>query len=338
MSARVTRTSVVSVTGPAVSAGRGYLFVSAGAVCWGTGGAAGLLLSRYSGLEPLAVAAYRLLVGGTLVVLAIAAVSWVTGRRHGLPRGRSAWVRVGVVGALSALYQSCYFAAVAATSVSLATLVTLGGAPLMVVAAETVRRRRRPDAAVIVAMTLAVVGLALLVGRPADVPAGGGLAVGVVLALISAAGFATIALVSSRRPVPGLAAVPLTGFAFVFGGVLLTPVAAMTADLGFAVRTPTVALVVYLGLVPTALAYGLFFSGVRAVGAGPASLLALIEPITAAVIGAVVLGESLGVPGVVGGLLVATAVVLARPHPATISRRPGPRPERSEVSPEGRGS
>lgn len=305
--------------GSAMASRTGLVLVSLGAVCWGTGGVAGVLLSRQSDLEPLAVAAFRLLVGGSVVVLGLLGAAMVRGRRVRLPRGRTAWRRIAAVGALSAVYQSCYFAAVALTSVSVATLVTLGSAPLMVVTAETILTRQRPRRAVIIALALAVAGLLLLVGRPDQVAAAGGggasVAVGVGLALTSAAGFATITLLGIR-PVPGLTAVPLTGFAFTFGGILLAPVALVTGTLAFDVTTPNVALVVFLGLIPTATAYGLFFSGVRAVGAGPASLLSLLEPITAAVLGWAVLDESLGGVGVIGAALVAAAVVLARPRPA----------------------
>ena len=68
----------------------------------------------------------------------------------------------------------------------------------------------------------------------------------------------------------------------------------------------------YLGVVPTATAYALYFRGLRSVGASVAALVALLEPLTAAVLGAVVLDERLGVAGVAGAVLVAAAVVVAR--------------------------
>src|SRR3712207_7061447 len=49
----------------------------------------------------------------------------------------------------------------------------------------------------------------------------------------------------------------------------------------------------YLGVVPTALAYGLFFAGLARIRATTASVVALVEPVTAALIGVLVLGERL---------------------------------------------
>lgn len=89
----------------------------------GTGGLIGTLFGQAAGLSALSVAAYRLLAGGGLIVVFLA----LTGRQW--PTGRAAWTRIVVNGLLSAPFQSCYFAAISLTSVSLATLVTIGGTP-----------------------------------------------------------------------------------------------------------------------------------------------------------------------------------------------------------------
>src|SRR4029077_5929195 len=68
--------------------------------------------------------------GGALIVVFLT----VTGRRW--PAGRAAWARIAVIGLLAALFPRCSFLAVSLTSVSLATLVTIGSSPVLVLAAE----------------------------------------------------------------------------------------------------------------------------------------------------------------------------------------------------------
>jgi drug/metabolite transporter, DME family len=80
---------------------RHRLFLVLAGLLWGTGGLTGSLLGRTAGLSPVAVAAYRLTAGGVL---------------------------------------SCYFAAVSLTSVSLATLITIGSAPVIVQGASRLLR------------------------------------------------------------------------------------------------------------------------------------------------------------------------------------------------------
>jgi DME family drug/metabolite transporter len=101
--------------------------------------------------------------------------------------------------------------------------------------------------------------------------------------------------------------VPTTTAGFAAGAVLLTPVA-LFAGLDLTTDPLSLALLLYLGLVPTALAYGLFFTGVRVVPAAVASIVTLLEPLTATALATALLGERLAPTALVGGLLMLGAV------------------------------
>jgi DME family drug/metabolite transporter len=280
-----------------------FCVVAAG-LLWGTGGLTGALLGQVAELHPLAIATYRL-AGGGLSLLAVLACA---GRLPRLPR--RALPRVLTVGALTAMYQACYFAAVALTDLAVATLITLGAAPVLVIAAEVVMHRRRPSSASLIAIGLAVLGLGLLVGVP-GVAGGGALIAGALLAVASASGFAALTLLG-RRPVAGLDASATIGYGFASGAVLLALVTWPTVGLGFAPTAASVGLLLYLGWVPTALAYALFFTGLlRGVTASSAAVVAVLEPLTATVLGVLVLGARLGVPELAGGGLLCAAVLVA---------------------------
>ncbi len=301
------RSSFRASPGPARVSARGDLWrVVAAGLLWGTGGLTGALLAHAGSLHPLAIAAYRLAAGGLLVLAVLAC----TGRLR-LP-GRSWLRRVLTVGVLAALYQACYFASVALTSVGLATMVTLGSAPVLVLAAEALRYRRRPDRASCIAIVLAVLGLAVLLGLPlsGDAATAGGVGLGGLLAVVSAAGFAGITLLG-RRPVEGLDGPATVGLGFTVGAVLLGSVCAATVGLGFTPTPTTIGLLVYLGAVPTALAYALYFAGLRGVPAASATVVAVLEPLTASVLGSLVLGERLGPAGMAGAALLCLAVLVA---------------------------
>jgi DME family drug/metabolite transporter len=278
-----------------------YLVLSG--LLWGTGGLIGTLFGRAAGLSALSVAAYRLLAGGGLIV----AFLTLTGSRR--PAGRAAWTRIAVTGLLSALFQSCYFAAIALTSVSLATLVTIGGTPVIVAVVEHVRGRRALDRAGTITIALALAGLGLLVGRP-----GGGFSetaalASAGLALLSAVGFAAVTLLGAS-PVTGLDELALNGFAFSLGGMALLPLAAILGGgLGFRPGLASAGLLAALGIGPTAVAYTLYFRGLRTAAASTAALLALIEPLTAAVLAALVLGNRLSATGIAGAIMLLAAVV-----------------------------
>jgi drug/metabolite transporter, DME family len=286
-----------------------YLITSG--LLWGTGGLTGTLLSRAAGLSALAVAADRLTAGGALIV------AFLTVTRRPWPSGRAAWTRIAVIGSLAAAYQSCYFMAVSLTSVALATLVTIGTAPVIVLGVERLAGRRA-DRVAAVAAGLALTGLGLLVGLPSGFSATRVLA-SAGLAVLAAAGFAAITL-TGTRPVSGLDELTVTGFGFTVGGVALVPLAGALGGLSFRPGAEAVGLLVALGTGPTAIAYTLYFRGLRTAAASTAALLTLLEPLTGAILAAIILGQRLSATGIAGAVVLVSAVALtvrdARPRPA----------------------
>jgi drug/metabolite transporter, DME family len=281
------------------SAGLFYLVISG--LLWGTGGLTGSLLGRVAGLSAIAVAACRLTAGGLLIV------GYLTATRRTWPSGRAAWARITVIGLLAAIFQSCYFAAVSLTSVPLATLITIGAAPVIVLGAE--RAIGRPAGRLAVLTTgLAVTGLGLLVGLPSGFRESAVLA-SAGMAVLAAAGFAAITLIS-MRPVAGLDDLAVTGFGFTVGGLLLMPAAGLAGGIAFRPGLLAIGLLVALGTGPTAVAYTLYFRGLRTVAASTAARLALLEPLTGAILAALLLGERLSATGIVGAAIIGAAVIL----------------------------
>jgi DME family drug/metabolite transporter len=281
------------------SAGLFYLVISG--LLWGTGGLTGSLLGRVAGLSAIAVAACRLTAGGLLIV------GYLTATRRTWPSGRAAWARITVIGLLAAIFQSCYFAAVSLTSVPLATLITIGAAPVIVLGAE--RAIGRPAGRLAILTTgLAVTGLGLLVGLPSGFRESAVLA-SAGMAVLAAAGFAAITLIS-MRPVAGLDDLAVTGFGFTIGGLLLMPAAGLAGGIAFRPGLPAIGLLVALGPGPTAVAYTLYFRGLRTVAASTAARLALLEPLTGAILAALLLGERLSATGIVGAAIIGAAVIL----------------------------
>jgi DME family drug/metabolite transporter len=222
-----------------------------------------------------------------------------------------------VLAVLAAQFQACYFTAVSLSSIGLATLVTIGTAPIVVTGVEVARGRARRGAPA--TAVLALLGLGLLVGLPEAGPDPLAATSGAAAAVLAGSGFAVMTLIAAR-PVPGLDPTVAAGVAFFAGGLLLgIPLAAAGA-----LTVPTTAaglgLLVLLATIPTALAYMAYFGGLRVgASAGTAAVLALVEPLTAAVLAAVVLGERIGLIGTVGALMLALAVLRA----ARAEGRPG---------------
>jgi drug/metabolite transporter, DME family len=278
---------------------RGFLLVVLAALCWGTSGLTGDVVAGRTGLDPLDIAWHRMAVGAAVLV----AVHLVRGRgpRTLLPREDRG--RLLAVGAGLAAYQCAYFAAVATAGVSIATLVALGLAPLLVAVGTALLGHGRPDRATSLSLAAALVGLVLLVGVSAGGSGGRAVLLGALVAVGCATAYAGVVLLSGGVP----EGVPTTTVGFTAGAVLLTPVA-LLAGLDLTADPVALAWLLYLGTVPSALAYGLFFAGVRAVPAAVASIVTLLEPLTATGLAAAVLGERLSPAALAGGALMLGAV------------------------------
>jgi DME family drug/metabolite transporter len=280
---------------------RGFALVVLAALCWGTSGISGRVVADRTDLSPLDIAWYRLAVGAVVLLAGWA----LTARRRttAVRITRPVAVRLVLIGAGLAAYQLAYFSAVARAGVSIATLVALGLAPLLIAVGAALLGHGRPSRTTFAALVVALAGLTLLVGVSAGVGTGTAVLLGALLAAGSALGYAVVTLASGMVP----AGVPVTLTGFAGGAVLLTPVV-LAVGLHVPADPVAIAVLLYLGLVPSALAYGLFFTGVRTLPGAVASIVTLLEPLTGTVLATAFLGERLAPGAVVGGLLMLAAV------------------------------
>jgi len=282
------------------------------AVLWGTTGTAQALAPADA--SPFAVGAARVFIGGTALLL----IAW---RRRQL-RGRT-WHRGAAVAAAAAVaaYQVCFFAGVAATGVATGTLVAIGSAPVFAGLLGWGVAGERPGRPWVLATALAVAGCGLLVGDGGQWHLD---RAGVALSLGAGAAYA-IYTVASKRLLSTVPPEATVAVAF-FGGALLLVPAMFWTQWGWLLEPRGLGAALHLGLVATAGAYLLFGRGLQAVPAATATTLSLAEPLTAGILGVVLLGERMGVGALFGsGLILAGLAVLAaadRPP----GRAPGPSP------------
>ncbi|SEG93381.1 drug/metabolite transporter, DME family [Nonomuraea solani] len=279
-----------------VSARRGAFYVSVAATAWGTGGAAGSLLFQTGGLGPLGVSLWRYLLGAVfLLVLARPVLRAINGR-------------VLIAGVGMAVYQAAYFAAIAQSGVAVATVVTMGATPVFTALGSRFLLHERLGRTALAALAAALAGLALLTGESALQARASSMA-GISFALISAAGYAGVTLFSRRHKDDDPRGMAIGGF--LVGAVCLAPFALMEGVVP-EVSWTSLGLLAYLGAVPTALAYGLFFRALTALRATTVSIISLGEAVGAALLGVALFGERLTPLAWCGcALLLAAVAVLA---------------------------
>ena len=275
------------------------MLIVVAAVLWGTTGTA--LAFAPEGAQPSSVGAIRILLGGS-VLLVVAAV------RRELRTGKRWPLYPTVVAAIAiASYQPLFFTGVARTGVAVGTIVAIGSAPLWAGVIGLIFRREMPGVRWVITTLLAVVGCTLLVGSGGEINVD---AAGIFLALGAGASYGAYAT-AGKRLLEELPYTAVMAVVFFSGAVLLSPVL-FFSDLGWLADPAGSLVALELGLVATAAAYLFFARGLVSVPVASAATLSLAEPLTAGMLGIVILNEHLGPTAWVGaGLLVGGLVLVS---------------------------
>ncbi|MBN1957600.1 MAG: EamA family transporter [Desulfuromonadales bacterium] len=275
----------------------GHWFVLSAALLWGTTGTAQAFAPV--GFDPKVIGALRLLIGG--IVLLMLAV-----KRNELGK-LSDWRPLPIIlaAAFTATYQLCFFAAVATTGVAVGTIVGIGSAPIAGGLLGLIFRGERPGRRWFIATLLAVIGCALLSLSGKDVAVD---PLGIILALGAGASYAAYTLMikgllEQHSPNAIMAVVVC------LGALMLSP-ALFGIDLNWLLQPRAIGVVLHLGLATMALSYWLFARGLMTVGVGAATTLSLAEPMTAATLGILVLGEQLTSQAIIGIALIFCGLVV----------------------------
>jgi probable blue pigment (indigoidine) exporter len=182
-----------------------------------------------------------------------------------------------------------------------ATLGSLQALMVIVMARGWLGTRIRPGA--VAAAVAGVFGVALLLLGPEAGLDPVGIAAGLGGAASMAAG-----TVLSRKWQPPVSALSFTAWQLTAGGLLLVPVALLFEPALPELTPLNLAGLVWLGLIGAGLTYWLWFRGLSRLEPGAASMLGMMSPVTAVILGWLWLGQALTPLQMVGAVMVLGSV------------------------------
>lgn len=243
--------------------------------------------SLLPGQSPLLVALLRALPAGILLLVIV----------RQLPP--MAWIpRLLILGALNfSLFWTLLF--VSAYRLPGGVAATLGAAqPLLVIffSAYALNTRIRPVA--LMAAALSIFGVALLVLTPAAKLDFWGVVAGLGGAASMAAG-----VVLTRKWQPPVPPLTFTAWQLTAGGLLLIPFAAYSLDELPSLSGANILGLAYMSLIGGALTYILWFRGLARIEPAQVSILGVLSPLSAVLLGWSLLGESLSPLQSLGAIL-----------------------------------
>ena len=275
----------------------GLALVAFSAVCFGSLGVFGKLASRHGINLPT-------LLGLRFGLAAVALWGLALWRREVRWLGARRMAGIALMGALYVAQSAAYFSSLrtipaAITSILLYVYPVLVTLFARLVVAEPLTRAR------LLALALACVGVLLVVGPS---PTGHLDVRGVLLGLASAVVYSTYILTGGvlLRGVPALYA---TAVIATVGGVSYLLFGAATGRV-HGTDGAGWGILVGIAIVGTLLAASTFLAGVSRIGPSRASIVSTLEPVTTAVLAALVLGEGLSASRLLGGAVVLAAAVL----------------------------
>ncbi|MFD1927978.1 DMT family transporter [Sporosarcina siberiensis] len=275
-----------------------YLFVLLGAILWGTTGTAQTFMPQT--VHPLAVGASRLAVGGFTLLVFLLIVRKIDFRNW-------PWKATLLSALTMAVFQYCFFTSIRLTGIAIGTVVTIGSAPAFSGIVEWLLLKRRPTRVWIIATSLAIIGCVLLFSNTGGIIVN---PIGISLSLTAGLLFSFYALFN-KEVLEKVDAVPAVAVIFSVGAIMLMPFLFIFETEGL-FTGQGIATTVYLGIATTSVAYILFSYGLKRIPSSSAVTLSLAEPLTAAVLSVLIVGERLsntswmGIALLLGGILVLT--------------------------------
>lgn len=276
-----------------------FCVVAAG-ICWGIIGLFTRQLSAY-GLSPLQITFGRALV----TAIAMAGVALFRQPRSLAIAPRDIWMFLGTGLGSIVFFNICYFTAIELTTLSVAAIL-LYTAPSIVMVFSIFLFHERFTRRKGFCLVLAFVGCVLVSGLGMGYVE----AAGILAGLGSGFGYALYSIFG-RYALAKYEPLTVTAWTFIIASSGLLPFCHFGMILSLAAAVPyTGLLFALLGLMSTALPFGLYTMGLKHMEAGRASILASVEPLTSTVVGIAIFHEALTLTGAAGMACILGAVIL----------------------------
>jgi drug/metabolite transporter, DME family len=268
------------------------------AILWGTAGISAKYLINIYSLSALTIGAMRLLIASP-ILLTMSKIQL----KEKVKIDKRHYALFVIYGITVATYQIAYFSAVISIMVSVATLIALCTAPIFVAILSRIFLKEKMGTTVITALVISIVGTSLIIDLRGDQILAGTSYWGYILALGAGLSYAIYTLCGKELVVyyPSTKVISIT---FSLGALIMLPFVKIPGNLSWYAW----AILLYLGVIPTAIAYIIFTQGLKKSSATKASIATLFEPLTSTALSVLLMGEKFNVSQLLGALLLSLAL------------------------------
>lgn len=278
---------------------KGYGEIITAAVLWGT---TGILVRMISDMTAMSIIFYRV----TLAFIIFLVFFSLSGNLNRLKLKDKKFYLL-LFSLLQITTMLTFFVSIMEASVPVAVLL-LYTAPVYVTIFSPLLLKERSTGKGWLALFLSIAGVILIV-EPGNIEFSLKLT-GIITGLLSGISYA-FQIMTSKYISKSYSGYTQAFWSFMIAMLLLLPAAAVPAD----VVLGNITYLIMLAIFPTILAISLYFNGLNKVRAASASILGLIEPVSAVILSLIILHDSISIPVMVGGALILAGGAIVTQEP-----------------------
>ncbi len=279
---------------PKRTAFSGYGEIITASVLWGF---AGILAKMITGMSAQSIIFYRVAFASIIFFIALL----ISGNLNTI-KLRDKKVYLMLFALLQVSTMLTYFISILNASVSVAVLL-LYTAPVYVTVFSPWLLKEKPTKKGIIALVLSIAGILLIVDpgkldfQTYSVGIFAGIAAGIAYAF---------QIMTSKYLSSTYSGYTQAFWGFIIAMLILFPVSSVSLNVVFT----NINYLLLLAIFPTILAVSLYFNGLKKVKASSASILGLIEPVSAVILAVLILGEQISALQIFGGALILAGAAL----------------------------
>lgn len=281
----------------------GILAVILASLLWGTTGTAATFAPA---LSPLFIGSFAMGIGGILQC-GLATVKIVHDRAL-----LAVHCRFLIVGALAvAIYPLAFYSSMRLSGVTIGTVVSIGSAPILSAIIEYFSRDFQLNKQWAMGALLGIIGMVMLAfsDNASTTIQYTHVNLGILLGLVAGLTYALYSWSARQLMLKGVNTKAAMGATFGCGGLLLIPVMLITGS-AFVNSWNNMAVGFYMALIPMFLGYRCYGFGLSKISASMATTITLLEPVIAAILAMLIVGEYLSLIGWIGMLLIFICLIM----------------------------
>ncbi|MBI0031546.1 EamA family transporter [Gilliamella sp. B14384G15] len=281
----------------------GILAVILASLLWGTTGTAATFAPA---LSPLFIGSFAMGMGGILQC-GLATVKIVHDRAL-----LAVHCRFLILGALAVvIYPLAFYSSMRLSGVTIGTVVSIGSAPILSAIIEYFSRDFQLNKQWAMGALLGIIGMVMLAfsDNASTTIQYTHVNLGILLGLVAGLTYALYSWSARQLMLKGVNTKAAMGATFGCGGLLLIPVMLITGS-AFVNSWNNMTVGFYMALIPMFLGYRCYGFGLSKISASMATTITLLEPVIAAILAMLIVGECLSLIGWIGMLLIFICLIM----------------------------